>query len=60
MGAGFATSKSGKTYIVAKYLPPGNVTGGFEKNVLPKKWSNPSRLSNTIFFDFFFFFNNEI
>ena len=33
IGIGRATKK-GKTYVVANYIPPGNVEGQFEKNVL--------------------------
>ncbi|KAH8313108.1 hypothetical protein KR067_000508, partial [Drosophila pandora] len=33
MGHGQAKSKSGNTYVVARYTPPGNMAGEFEKNV---------------------------
>lgn len=37
VGCGKAKSKSGGTYIVCNYNPPGNYTGQFPKNVLPLK-----------------------
>ena len=33
LGAGFAKSKSGRTYVVAKYIPRGNMVGDFPANV---------------------------
>ena len=36
LGVGMATSKSGKVYVVAHYIPVGNVVGHFETNVLPE------------------------
>ena len=35
MGAGVAKSNSGRTYVVAKYLPAGNMMGDFPANVKP-------------------------
>eukprot|EP00111_Clytia_hemisphaerica_P007615 TCONS_00022143-protein len=35
IGAGIAKSKSGRTYVVAKYLPAGNMMGNFPANVKP-------------------------
>ncbi|XP_078494865.1 Golgi-associated plant pathogenesis-related protein 1 isoform X1 [Ciona intestinalis] len=36
-GAGFAQASDGSTYVVGRYLPPGNMNmaGQFEENVLP-------------------------
>jgi hypothetical protein len=34
-----ATSKTGATYVVANYSPPGNYQGQFPANVLPAKGS---------------------
>lgn len=33
VGGGVAKSKSGKTYVVGRYFPPGNVKGGFLENI---------------------------
>ena len=35
LGAGFAKSKSGATYVVARYSPAGNMLTKFDENVLP-------------------------
>lgn len=35
LGAGIAKSKSGNTYVVARYNPAGNMMSKFEENVLP-------------------------
>jgi hypothetical protein len=35
LGVGIATSRGGKTYVVAQYSPSGNMPGKFQKNVLP-------------------------
>jgi hypothetical protein len=37
LGVGLAKSKSGKTYFVAEYKPPGNYEGEYEKNVATAK-----------------------
>lgn len=37
MGVGKATSKDGKTIVVASYRPAGNMAGKFAENVLPPK-----------------------
>ncbi|GMT00267.1 hypothetical protein PENTCL1PPCAC_22441, partial [Pristionchus entomophagus] len=37
LGLGIAQSKSGKTFVVAQYAPPGNRAGHYIENVLPLK-----------------------
>ena len=40
-----AKTKSGKTVVVANYLPPGNREGEFKKNVPPPKGGKTSTLT---------------
>ena len=42
LGVGMATSKSGNVYVVAHYIPVGNIVGHFETNVLPEVSTSPS------------------
>ncbi|CAG0893719.1 unnamed protein product [Darwinula stevensoni] len=42
LGLGMALTKDGKTwYVVAHYDPPGNITGRYSANVLPRQISRP-------------------
>lgn len=40
MGVGLAVSKSGRTYVVVSYDPPGNLPNKFHLNVYPAGTSN--------------------
>lgn len=40
LGLGIAQSKSGKTFVVAQYSPPGNRAGQYVENVLPAQWEH--------------------